>query len=108
VANYSTGVSVAWNGITFQEVYSLSWSHGGERQDRGSGSSTGWTPSPGAITIGCYHSAGASTGNLGKVGAVSISGGGISASGNAVFESVNFEPELNGVTRYTITLKVLL
>jgi len=107
VATFSTGITVTWNSITFQEIFALSWSYGGERQDRGSGAAAGWIANPGSVTIGCFGSSGVQTSNVGKLGSLSITGGGVNASGNAVLESVNLEPELNGVTRYTVTLKVV-
>lgn len=105
MATYSTGITVTWDSVTFTEVFGLSWSYGGTREDRGSGSSPGWTSDPGAITFSCFGATGITTGNFGKRGSVTITGGGADYSGYAIFESLDVAPELNGVTRYTVTLK---
>lgn len=103
---YSTGVTVIWNGKTFLSVNALAWQHGGTRMDRGSGSATGYTDSPGSVTFTCLDVTGVTTADFGKRGALSISGGGMTYSGFAIFESLQTDAELNGITRYTISLKI--
>jgi hypothetical protein len=105
VATYSTGITVTWNSVTFTEVNALSWQYGGTRQDRGAGTAEGWTPEPGSVTFTFLGSTGATTSNFGKRGQLTITGGGVAYSGFATFESLGVQAELNGITRYTITLK---
>jgi hypothetical protein len=105
VATYSTGITVTWNSVTFTEVFGLSWGYGGAREDRGSGTAAGWTSDPGQITFSCFGATGVTTSNFGKRGSVAITGGGATYNGYAIFESLDVATELNGVTRYTVTLK---
>lgn len=105
MATYSTGITVTWNSVTFAEVNALSWQHGGARQDRGAGSAQGWTSEPGSITFTFLGSSGATTANFGKRGPITITGGGMDYSGYAIFESLDAQAELNGIVRYTVTLK---
>lgn len=107
MAYYSTGITVTWDSTTFQEVFGLTWSHGGTRMDRGLGTSQGWTQDPGVITFSCYNYAGITTAKFGVLGQFVISGGGMANSGLAILESIDNEAELNGVTRYTVTLKII-
>lgn len=106
VSVYSTGITVTWNSTTFQGVNALAWQYGGTRQDRGSAASQGWTDSPGSITFTCLGDAGITTADFGKRGAVTVTGGGMAFSGNAIFESLQADAELNGVTRYSVSLKI--
>jgi hypothetical protein len=107
VATYSTGVAISWDGTDFGEVFALSWSFGGDRQDRGSGSTGGWTQEPGTITFSCYSVTGVTATKLGKRAAFSITGGGMGHAGDAILQSVDVDAQLNGCVRYTVTLKYL-
>lgn len=105
MATYSTGITATWNSVTFLEVNALSWQYGGQRQDRAAGTATGWTPEPGSVTFSCLGVTGIDTNNFGKRGTLAITGGGMAYNGNAIFESLSADAELNGVTRYTVSLK---
>jgi hypothetical protein len=108
VATYSTGISVSWNDIAFQEIFQLSLEHGGDRLDRGAREGPGWNPSPGQIAFSCYDPTGTDTANHGVLGTVEVEvDGNMAYAGLAMFESVSYEPELNGVNRYTVTLRII-
>jgi hypothetical protein len=102
VASRSEGISVTWNGTAFQEVTDLSWSYGGD----GKGRSVAWTDAPGSVAIACLGTANTSTALWNTRAEVAISGGGQSLTAQAVWESVSVASELNGVTRYSVTLKL--
>ena len=102
MASLSTGISVTWNGVAFQEVTGLSWSFGGD----GKGRSVAWTDSPGSVAVECLGSANTSTALWNTRAQVAISGGGQSLTAFAVWESVSVASEVNGVTRYNVTLKL--
>lgn len=104
MATYSTGVVVTWNGITFQEVTGLSWSYGGGPSK---GRSVVWTDDVGSVAIECLGSNNTGTANYGVRATLVISGGGQSLTNPAVWESLSVSNEVNGVTRYTVTLKLL-
>ena len=104
MAKYSQSVSVTWNGVAFTEVVGLSWTFAG-------GSSKGrnvvWTDDAGTCSVECLGAANTSTDNYGKRAAISISGGGQTLTGFAVWESLSVASQVNDVTRYTVTLKFL-
>lgn len=104
MATYSTGITCTFVTTTFAEVTGLSWSYGGALP-RGRGVT--WTDNVGSVTLTCLSSAGVSTSNYGVRGTLTISGGGASLTHMAVYESVSVAPELNGVTRYSVTFKLL-
>ena len=106
MAVYSTGITASWNGITFLELVSLDIGWSGARQDRGSGNSSGWIPQGAKVTLGSYSLA-ASLANYGQIGTLILAGGGMSYNGNAMMDGLTVTPELNGVTRYTVTLSTI-
>lgn len=104
MATYSTGVVVTWNGTTFQEVTGLSWTYGGGPSK---GRSVAWTDDAGTVSIECLGTNNTATSNYGVRATLVISGGGQSLTNPAVWESLSVANEVNGVTRYTVTLKLL-
>lgn len=103
MATYSQGISVTWGGVAFQEVSGLSWTYGGGPSK---GRSVEWTDDAGSCTVTCMGPNNTSTVNYAKRRELVISGGGQTLTNQAVWESVSVESELNGVTRYTVSLKL--
>ncbi len=104
MATYSTGISATWGGVAFSEVVGLSWSYGGG-SPKGRGSD--WTDDLGSVSLTCLGSANAAKSNYGQRKLLVIAGGGNDLTEYASWESVAVANEVNGVTRYTITLKIL-
>lgn len=104
MATYSTGISATWGGTAFVEVTDLNWSYGGGPPK---GRSAVWSDELGSVSVTCLGGANTSTSEYGLRKALSLSGGGQSLSVNAVWESLTVAPELNGVTRFTVTFKIL-
>ncbi len=104
MASYSSGVSVTWNGVAFQEVTGLSWTYGGGPSK---GRSVAWTDDAGTCSVECLGSANTATANYGVRATLAISGGGQSLTNPAVWESLSVANEVNGVTRFTVTFKLL-
>ena len=104
MATYSTGITVTWNATTFQEVTGLSWTYGGGPSK---GRSVEWTDDVGTVSIECLGGNNTSTSNYGLRRTLTITGGGQSLTSPAVWESLSVANELNGITRYTVTLKLL-
>ena len=105
MATYSTGISVSWDGDPFGEVQELSWNYGGSRTGR----SEAWTAEQGSVAVTCL-TADAKTTDIAQFGTrrqLVISGGGASLSTYAIWESVAVAPERNGVTRYTVTFRIV-
>ena len=108
MATYSTGISATWGGVAFTEVYEIGVPlYGSVRKDRGSGTATGWSDEVGDISISAYGTANMTVAEYGKRKSLAVSGGGVSLTYNAVCTAVSATPELNGVTRYTFTAKLL-
>lgn len=109
MATFSTGISASWGVTPFAEVYELALPlYGGVRKDRSTSSAaTGWTDEVGDVSISAYGTANMLSTEYGKRKQLVISGGGVSLTVNAVCTSVSATPELNGVTRYTFTAKLL-
>lgn len=103
MATYSTGISVTWNGTPFTEVQELAWGSGGSRQGR----SIAWSSEQGSVSVTCLGTANVSRTLFGLRAVLAISGGGSDITSYATWESVAVAPERNGVTRYTVTFKLL-
>ena len=103
MATYSTGITATWGAVTFGEMQSLSWNYGGLEKGR----DTAWTDSPGAVSIQCLSATGIDISNAGDTATLTITGGGCALTVPAIYESVSVDAELNGVTKYTVNLKVL-
>ncbi|HSG20249.1 MAG TPA: hypothetical protein VLA31_05715 [Burkholderiaceae bacterium] len=107
MATYSTGVTVSWGGTPFTEVTDLQWSYGGGMpKGRGTGDFR-WTDEAGTLSVTCLGAANVSTAEWGLRRQLVVSGGGSSLTSWAVCESVGVAYEVNGVTRYTVTFKLL-
>jgi hypothetical protein len=104
MATYSQGITATWGGTAFTEVVDLSWSYGGGLPK---GRSAVWTDDLGSVTLTCMGTANVSTAQYGLRKQVVISGGGVTLTHYAVLESLGVAAELNGVTRYTVTLKLV-
>lgn len=109
MATYSTGISATWGGSAFSEVYELGLPlYGSVRKDRSaSGTSTGWSDEVGDVSVSAYGTANMQLAEYGQRKQLVISGGGVSLTSYAVCTSVSATPDLNGVTRYTFTAKLL-
>lgn len=104
MATYSTGITCTFLTATFGEVTGLSWSYGGGMPK---GRGVNWTDDAGTITVTCLAATGVSTANYGLNGTLVITGGGADLTCQAVYVGMNVTPELNGVTRYSVTFKIL-
>lgn len=104
MAAYSTGISATFDGTAFVEVTGLSWQYGGGLPK---GRSSTWTDEVGSVSIACLGTANISTAKYGTRADLVLAGGGVALTHKAVYESLNVTPELNGVTRYTVTFRLL-
>lgn len=104
MATYSTGITATWGSVTFREMQSLSWNWSGAGAK---GRSAPWTDEIGTVSIQCLGAAGLSVDKAGERQQLAITGGGCDLTTYAVWESLSVDAELNGVTKYTVTLKIL-
>lgn len=104
MATFSTGVSVTWGGSAFSEVVGLDWTYGGGAPK---GRSVVWTDDAGSVSVTALGDANTSTAEYGLRKQLVISGGGQSLTNYAIWESLSVSNTVNGVTRYTVTFKLL-
>lgn len=104
MAILSTGITVTFGVTTFAEVTDLAWSYGGGLPK---GRGDYWTDDVGSVTVACLGTSGVATANYGVRDDLEIFGGGANLTCKAVCEGLNVAPELNGVTRFTVTFKIL-
>lgn len=104
MATYSTGIEVTWGGTAFSEIQSLSWSAGG---GGAKGRDAPWTDEVGSVSLQCLNTANVSTSLVGTTATLVITGGGCGLTVPAIYESASVDTELNGVTKYSVTLKIL-
>ena len=104
MASFSTGVAVTWGGVPFTEVVGLDWTYGGGAPK---GRNVEWTDDAGSVSIAALGTANVSISEYGRRKELVISGGGQSLTNYAVWESLSVSNEVNGVTRYIVTLKLL-
>lgn len=95
MATYSAGIAAAWGAVTFTEITDLSWNYGGANISR---EANGFHASPlGAVSISSLGVA-PSKGDVGRRETLTIGGGGVGLTVEAVLKSVGVVAELNGVT----------
>ena len=104
MATLAQGITVTWGGTSFQEVTDLQWTYGGGPSK---GRSVIWTDDLGSVQITCLGNANTSTSEYGQRKQLQITGGGATLTAYAVWESLSVAPELNGVTKYSLTFKIL-
>lgn len=104
MATHSQGISVTWGGITFQEVTDLQWTYGGRPKK---GRDAPWDDFSGQVTITCLNSAGVNPSLCDTLDLLAIHGGGATLTCYAIYEAIGVACEVNGVTRYTVTLKLV-
>lgn len=94
---------MSWGGTYFTEVQELAWDYGGKRTGR----DVAWTAEAGSATVTCLGTSNTSVANFGLRGQLVVSGGGAGLSAYAIWESVAVTTERNGVTRYTVSFRLL-
>lgn len=107
MATYSADVQVSWGGTLFTEVTDLQWTYGGGMpKGRGTGDFA-WSDEAGTLTLTCLGPANVNATQWGLRRQLVVSRGGSSLTSYAVCESVGVAYEVNGVTRYTLTFRLL-
>ena len=104
MATYSTGVTATWGGAAFEEIVELSYTYGGGLPK---GRAVIWSDELGSVTLTCLGSANISSAQYGQRKQLVLAGGGQSLSVMAVCESLTITPQLNDVTRFAVTFKIL-
>ena len=102
MAIYSQGCTVSFTGATFQQVTSVQLDVGGGMAI--GRTETAYAQSGGSVTV---EALGGSW-TYGAYGQISISGGGISLTRNAVCTGVTSTAAANDVTRYSVTFELIV
>lgn len=104
MATYSTGVTATWGGDPFGEVVELSYTYGGSLPK---GRDVIWSDDLGSVSLTCLSSANFTYAEYGERKQLVLAGGGQYLSVMAVCESLTITPQLNDVTRFAMTFKIL-
>lgn len=96
----SQGISVTWGGAAFTEVRSLTWSYGGNSQGR-------QNIDVGQVIVSCLGTAITSIANHGVRKQLVVTGGGHDLTIDAIWDSVSAVAELNGVSSFTVTFRLV-
>lgn len=94
---------MSWGGTPFVDVQELSFSVGGTRTGR----AVAYPSNQGSVSVTCLDSTNAGIANFGIRDELVITGGGAAFTTYAVWESVAVAPERNGVTKYTVSFRIL-
>jgi hypothetical protein len=101
VATYSQGCAVSFAGFSIAELTSVQLELGGGMPVSRSGS---YAPSGGSVSV---EGLAPGSFNWGQYGSLSISGGGVSLTYNAVCTGKGATAAANDVTRYTFTFDLI-
>jgi len=104
VATFSQGITATWGGVAFQEITDLQWSYGGGPPK---GRSIIWTDDVGSVSLTCLNAANMNIAEYGLRKELVLAGGGQLLTRFAIWESVSVATELNGLTKFTVTFKLL-
>ena len=104
MATYSTGMTVTFGAITFAEITSIDLDSYG---DLSRGRSVDWNDSAGTVKIATLSTTGVTAAKWNKKDLLTITGGGMGLSSNALYMGFSAAAELNGVTKYTVNFKIL-
>lgn len=104
MATYSADITVGFGGATYEEVTAISWSYGG---DLPIGKFNEYTDSLGTLTLTCLNATGISTSDYGTRADLTVSGGGANLTHKAVLTEIGVTPELNDVTKYTVSFTLV-
>lgn len=104
MATYSTGMTVVWGVHTFAEITSIDIDRYG---DLSRGRSVDWNDSAGTVKITTLSSTGVGSANWNQKGLLTITGGSMGLTVNALYMGFSATAEVNGVTKFTVNFKIL-
>lgn len=101
-SSHGSGVTFTFNGSNIYQLYDLKWDYG---QGMPTARTYLWKEEMGTVTIGSYGFI--STGLWGIRGMLYIQGGGMGFTNMAVCTAVSATAQVNGVTKYSATFKLV-
>jgi len=108
MANPCTGVTVTWDSVSLGEVTEIKTQIGGGLPVYRGGTHlpSGWSLDMGAIDISCLSTAQIAMSQYGKKAVLSITGGGLTFTSNAICQTLRLEGKVNDVARYAATFRL--
>ena len=97
-----SGVTFNFNGSTIGQIFDLKWDYG---QGMPTARQFLWKEEMGSVTVGSFGFI--STGLWGTRGMLTITGGGMGFTNMAVCTAVSATAQVNGVTKYSATFKLV-
>ena len=105
MANPCTGVTVTWGGATLQEVVDIKINAGGSLPI---GRDSVHALDAGTIDIACLHTASISLAERGLKKTLQFTGGGLTCSTKAVFQTLTMAGKVNDVARYSVSYRIVM
>jgi len=105
MATACAGVTVTWGGQSLQEVVDIKVNAGGSLPI---GRDSTFSLDAGTIDIACLHTANVSLAERGLKKTLAFTGGGLTCSTKAVFQTLNMAGKLNDVARYNVTYRIVM
>jgi hypothetical protein len=105
MANPCTGVTVTWGGATLEEVVDIKINAGGSLPI---GRDSVIALDAGSIDIACLHTASISLAERGLKKTLAFTGGGLTCSTKAVFQTLTMAGRVNDVARYSVSYRIVM
>jgi hypothetical protein len=105
MANPCTGVTVTWGGATLAEVVDIKVNAGGSLPI---GRDSVHSLDAGTIDISCLHTASISLSERGLKKTLAFTGGGLTCSTKAVFQTLTIAGKVNDVARYSVSYRIVM
>jgi len=104
MATVCTGVSVTWNGASLGEVTEIDVNAGGSMP---LGRDSTFSVDAGTISLKCLSTAAIGLSQYGLQGTLAITGGGLTLTHRAIFQTLTLSGRVNDVARYGATFKLV-
>jgi hypothetical protein len=105
MANPCTGVTVTWGGAALEEVIDIKINAGGSLPI---GRDSVIALDAGTIDIACLHTASISLAERGLKKTLAFTGGGLTCSTKAIFQTLTMAGKVNDVARYSVSYRIVM
>lgn len=105
MATACAGVTVTWGGAALEEVVDIKVNAGGSLPI---GRDSVIALDAGTIEIACLHTANVSLAERGLKKTLAFTGGGLTCSTKAIFQTLNMAGKVNDVARYNVSYRIVM
>ena len=105
MANACTGVTVTWGGASLEEVVDIKINAGGSLPI---GRDSVISLDAGTIEIACLATANVGLAERGLKKTLEFTGGGLTCSTKAVFQTLNMAGKVNDIARYSVVYRIVM